>query len=127
MYRSLNNGTTWTIFPDVTDDGAPAVGGYLPNVDVTNLQLDLGVINPATGHPTQVAGDRELLLATTGGRGNFAIGLAPDIIPGYTKLALITDTVDAEQPRPDQQPHPDHRRDQRGLGLRQHRHDHPVR
>ena len=53
---------------------------------MTNLQLNLGAINPATGRPTQVAGDPEVLLATTFGRGDFAIRLAPDVFP--TTVAL---------------------------------------
>ena len=86
VFRSLDNGQTWTEFPDVNFDSAPAEGGYLPNVDVTSLQLDLGAINPATGHATQDAGDREVLLASTLGRGDFAIGLAPIVLPNTILL-----------------------------------------
>jgi subtilisin-like proprotein convertase family protein len=81
VFRSIDNGTTWTVFPEMNFDGAPADGGYLPNVDVTNLQLVLGSINPDTGHAVQTTGDPEVLLATTFGRGDYAIRLAPDIIP----------------------------------------------
>ena len=86
VFRSLDNGQTWTAFPNVAFDSAPADGGYLPNVDVTNLQLNLGAINPATGHPTQVTGDPEVLLASTLGRGDFAIRLAPDVFPSTVGL-----------------------------------------
>jgi subtilisin-like proprotein convertase family protein len=51
VYRSLDNGVTWTVFPDMVDDGAPIDGGYLPNADVTRLQLVLGNVDPTTGHP----------------------------------------------------------------------------
>ena len=81
VFRSLDNGQTWTAFPNTSFDSAPADGGYLPNVDVTSLSLNLGAINPATGHASQVAGDPEVLLASTLGRGDFAIRLAPDVFP----------------------------------------------
>jgi subtilisin-like proprotein convertase family protein len=81
VFRSLDNGQTWTAFPNVAFDAAPADGGYLPNVDVTSLQLNLGAVNPATGHASQAPGDPEVLLASTLGRGDFAIRLAPDVFP----------------------------------------------
>jgi subtilisin-like proprotein convertase family protein len=81
VFRSIDNGATWTVFPDQAFDNAPVDGGYLPHVDVTNLQLVLGDINPDTGHAVQTTGDPEILLATTYGRGDFAIRLAPDVFP----------------------------------------------
>ena len=63
--------------PQHAFDAAPVDGGYLPSVDVTNLQLVLGDINPATGHATQATGDPEILLASTFGRGDFAIRPGP--------------------------------------------------
>ena len=86
VFRSLDNGQTWTLFPNTAIDAAPVDGGYLPNVDVTSLQLNLGAVNPATGHPTQVVGDPEVLLASTLGRGDFAIRLAPDVFPNTISL-----------------------------------------
>ena len=86
VFRSLDNGQTWTVFPNQAFDSAPVDGGYLPSVEVENLALNIGDISPATGHATQVAGDPEVLLATTFGRGEFAIRLAPDIFP--TTVAL---------------------------------------
>ena len=86
VFRSLDNGQTWTVFPNTAFDSAPVDGGYLPSVEVTDLQLNLGAINPNTGRPTQVTGDPEVLMATTFGRGAFAIRLAPDIFP--TTVAL---------------------------------------
>ena len=67
--------------PTSAFDTAPVDGGYLPSVDVTNLDLNLGAINPATGRPTQAPGDPVVLLATTFGRGAFAIRLAPTVFP----------------------------------------------
>jgi subtilisin-like proprotein convertase family protein len=93
VFRSLDNGQTWTLFPDVSFDSAPVDGGYLPDVDVTSLQLNLGAINPATGHPTQQSGDPEVLLASTLGRGDFAIRLAPDVFSS-------TITLDTTLPSP---------------------------
>ena len=81
VFRSIDNGTTWTAFPNTSFDAAPVDGGYLPNVDVTNLQLVLGNINPDTGHAVQSPGDPEVLIASTFGRGDFAIRLSPDVIP----------------------------------------------
>ncbi len=86
VFRSIDNGTTWTVFPNTAFDAAPVDGGYLPSVDVTNLQLVLGNINPATGHAVQTTGDPEILLATTYGRGDFAIRLAPDVFPSTISL-----------------------------------------
>jgi subtilisin-like proprotein convertase family protein len=90
VYRSIDLGMTWTIFPDVADDGAPVDGGYLPNAHITALSLALGNVNPTTGHPALLAADGsaapDILLATTYGRGEFAIRLAPIIVPGSLHL-----------------------------------------
>src|SRR5207253_8947316 len=37
VFRSTDNGKTWTIFPNVAVDGAPVDGGYLPMAHVTDL------------------------------------------------------------------------------------------
>ncbi len=86
VFRSLDNGQTWTAFPNTAFDGSPADGGYLPNVEVNSLDLNLGAVNPATGRAQQVAGDPEVLVATTFGRGAFAIRLAPDVFPNSIGL-----------------------------------------
>ena len=75
VFRSLDNGKTWTIFPAISQDGAPVDGGYLPRVQVTHLDLVLGDVNPQTGLTLQ-ATSPDLLLATTYGRGQFAIRVA---------------------------------------------------
>ena len=88
VFRSLDNGTTWSVFPNIAFDGAPSDGGYLPNVDVTDLSLSIGKIDPTTGRAVAVPGDPNTLLATTYGRGQFAIRLAPIVFP--TSVALDT-------------------------------------
>ena len=93
VFRSLDDGQSWSLFPNTSFDAAPVDGGYLPSVDVTGLQLNLGAINPATGRATQVAGDPEVLLASTLGRGDFAIRLAPDVFPTSIALTPTTGTV----------------------------------
>jgi hypothetical protein len=86
VWDSIDNGTTWSEFPNTTFNNAIADGGYLPDVDVTALSLVLGDINPDTGHALQSPGDPEILLATTFGRGEFAISLAPDVFPSTIAL-----------------------------------------
>ena len=81
VYMSTNQGQTWTLFPDV-NFGALTEGGYLPNVNVTDLSLSLGDIDPNTGMP-HLAGpyepgtaynpsttpDPDLMMASTFGQG----------------------------------------------------------
>jgi hypothetical protein len=77
IFRSVNTDNktpTWTVFPNVASDGASVDGGYLPDSHVTKLTLSAGNINPTTGLPDQ-AGGPNLLIATTFGRGDFAIRL----------------------------------------------------
>jgi hypothetical protein len=74
VYRSTDIGKTWTIFPDVAHDGSPVDGGYLPMAHVTDLDLAVGAVDPTTGKPDQSRGFN-LLIATTYGRGSFAIRL----------------------------------------------------
>jgi subtilisin-like proprotein convertase family protein len=82
VFRSVDRGTEWTFFPDVATDGAAVEGGYLSNALVTDLDLSIGDLDPATGEPRQ-AGGYNLLLATTYGRGSFAIRLDPNLdVPG---------------------------------------------
>jgi subtilisin-like proprotein convertase family protein len=78
VFRSLDDGATWTLFPDRAF-GAPRDGGYLPNADVRDLDLSLGNVNPnpAIARPEARPGDPNVLVATTYGRGTFAIRLAP--------------------------------------------------
>ena len=50
VFQSLDNGTTWTLFPSTTY-GAVAQGGYLPHAPVTDLNVSLGNIDANTGKP----------------------------------------------------------------------------
>ncbi len=91
VYRSIDGGVTWTQFPDVGDDGAAQNGGYLPNVDVTDLTLAIGNIDPTTGQAVLVntatgADGPDVLLATTYGRGDFVIKVPPLVLPGEIQL-----------------------------------------
>jgi hypothetical protein len=92
VFRSLDNGLTWTPFPNQSVDGSAVQGGYLPRTTISDLDLSLGAINPATGIPNllgpldpfnpQAASDPDVLLASTFGRGSYAIKVSPLIIPG---------------------------------------------
>ncbi len=90
VYRSLDNGASWTDFPnaDPQIDRAPADGGFLPHVPVTSLSLADGNINPVTGRATvsQAGGvsDPSLLTVSTYGQGSFLIQLAPIVLPNAT-------------------------------------------
>jgi subtilisin-like proprotein convertase family protein len=79
--------TAWSVFPNLAQDGAQFSGGLLPNVRVTSLQMSLGNINPTNGRP-QVSSSPDLLVASTYGRGDFAITLAPVILTDVFPLQL---------------------------------------
>ncbi|CAN5851858.1 hypothetical protein BH23PLA1_BH23PLA1_02280 [soil metagenome] len=102
VFRSLDNGQTWTTFPDNIADGEPGAGtaadnGHLPNVRVTALDLALGAVNPINGRPN-VAGSPNLLMASTFGRGAFAIRLAPLILETPGLAADLTPESDSGAP-----------------------------
>jgi large repetitive protein len=86
VYRSTDNGQTWAPFPSQdplslnTTPNPPGVGGGLPDAHVTDLDVSLGNIDPTTGRP-DVATGPNVLLATTYGRGSFAIRIAPFVFP----------------------------------------------
>jgi subtilisin-like proprotein convertase family protein len=90
VFRSTDGGKTWAIFPSIAG-GAPVDGGYLPNAAVTDLDLSLGNINPTTGKPDQATGP-DMLIATTYGRGAFAIRLDANLIPGPHVVSLVPGT-----------------------------------
>jgi subtilisin-like proprotein convertase family protein len=95
VFMSLDNGQTWTPFPD-TNFGAVTEGGYLPHVSVTSLSVSLGNIDPNTGMPnlagpydpnnTSSKADPDVMLATTFGQGAFAINMAPMVFPSSTQI-----------------------------------------
>jgi subtilisin-like proprotein convertase family protein len=80
VFRSVDFGTDWTFFPDMADNGAPVEGGYLPNTHITDLDLSIGDLDPSTG--TYKAGGLNMLVATTYGRGMYAIRLSDTLQPG---------------------------------------------
>ena len=80
VYRSLDKGTTWTFFPDQTIDGARQEGGYLPTVPVSALTLTTGNINPNDGTVVDQPDGLNMLVASTAGRGSFAIRIDDTIL-----------------------------------------------
>ncbi len=84
VFRSIDKGLHWTLYPNVADNNAPQEGGYLPNVRVTDLDLMLGYLNPQTGSTNRSAAEN-VLMATTYGRGAFAIRLDDS---GYSQFLV---------------------------------------
>ena len=82
VYRSTDDGQSWVLFPGTVPASPtpPGIGGGLPNAHVTDLDLALGNISPTTGRPDVSTGPN-LLVASTYGRGSFAIRLAPIVFP----------------------------------------------
>jgi hypothetical protein len=89
VFRSLDDGGTWTAFPsaDAMLEGAVRDGGYLPVVRVSDLDLAVGPIEPTTGRPGGVGPG--VLLATTYGRGSFAIRVGPTVIPNTVQPGIL--------------------------------------
>jgi large repetitive protein len=98
VYMSINDGQSWTLFPDTTF-GALTEGGNLPHLDVTSILPSIGAIDPNTGMPnlagpydpnaptsSEATADPDVLLATTYGQGAFAINLAPMVFPATTEV-----------------------------------------
>jgi subtilisin-like proprotein convertase family protein len=85
VFRSSDNGATWELYPG-TADGAAVAGGNLPNAHVTDLSLSIGPINPTSGYSVADAGTPDLLIASTFGRGQFAIVVGPDVFPATVEL-----------------------------------------
>ena len=80
VYRSLDKGTTWTYFPNQAIDGARQEGGYLPTVPISTLTLTTGNINPNDGSVVDQPDALNMLVATTAGRGTFAIRIDNSIL-----------------------------------------------
>jgi subtilisin-like proprotein convertase family protein len=89
VFRSLDQGTTWTYFPDTAVDGARQEGGFLPSAQISTLTLVVGNINPTDGTAAQQYG-LNMLLATTEGRGTFAIRIDDQILVPSTGKKLST-------------------------------------
>ena len=98
---------TWSYFPDVdtttqTREGAAVSGGYLPHTEVTHLDLSLGNLvtdptSPKFGLPQEDTG-LNLLVATTFGRGAFAIRLTNE--PGKATVQSGPRVVQLLNPAP---------------------------
>ena len=98
---SYDDGGSWQRFPSALPSGPnntptpPGDGGGFPTANVTDLDLALGNIQRTTGRP-DLAGpydpvnpgdaDPDTLLATTFGRGQYAIRLAPVTFPNTVRL-----------------------------------------
>ena len=52
VYRSLDKGTTWTYFPDITIDGALQAGGLLPTPRLRTSRCHWAMSTRSTGRPT---------------------------------------------------------------------------
>jgi subtilisin-like proprotein convertase family protein len=79
VFKSSDFGRTWALYPAIANTGAVSDGGNLPNVEVTDLDLSIGNLNPSSGE--YQPGGLNLLLATTFGRGSWAIRLADTLPP----------------------------------------------
>ena len=90
VFRSTNNGTNWTAFPDQTL-ATPVADGNLPAATISDLDMVLGNIDPTTGHPDVSTGPN-LLLATTYGSGSYGIRLAPIIF--NDNVNKVTETAE---------------------------------
>jgi subtilisin-like proprotein convertase family protein len=97
VYRSTDDGTTWSRFPATESDSLrttlmpPGVGGGLPITDVTDLDMSLGKIDPTTGRAVAASGDLNILLASTYGRGQYAIRLAPQVFTNTLRLVVSSE------------------------------------
>ena len=96
VFRSTDNGATWSVFPAMYQSPSnvglnltTTVGGNLPVSQVTDLSLALGNVDPTTGRPNVATGPN-VLLATTYGRGSFAIRLAPVVFNDAVNKPTLT-------------------------------------
>ncbi len=90
VYQSLDNGATWSLFPNTTY-GAVAQGGDLPHVSVTDLNLALGDVSVNTGEPT-LAGPYQTFVFS----GTLSTGSAT--VTGITNLSLLAPGDDIAGP-----------------------------
>jgi subtilisin-like proprotein convertase family protein len=111
VVRSRDKGESWTVFPNIAPttskpvggkiangDAAPQQGGYLPLVTVTDLDLALGNINKANGFPEQSTG-LNMLVATTFGRGAFAIRLDNEAIKQFAVVPFTGPRILTAEPK----------------------------
>ena len=100
VFKSDDFGATWRAFPSINEEGATSDGGYLPTVEVTDLDLSIGNLNRTSGQ--YLAGGLNLLLASTYGRGSWAIRLSDDLPPKtFIKGPAVTAVSIPTQPATD--------------------------
>jgi subtilisin-like proprotein convertase family protein len=106
VYRTFDHGQTWRRFPDPEIDGAPIQGGYLPTVNVSEIDLSVGPYDPQTGL-SDFSLSLDLLVAHTYGRGTFAVRSAPLIFTAAGGLVSNSpDLLDADDSVPPVPPFP---------------------
>jgi subtilisin-like proprotein convertase family protein len=98
VYQGLDQDGTWTwqAFPNASSEDATVAGGDLPNVEVSDLDLAVGAVDPSTGLPHTTANDPDVLMASTFGDGAYAIRLAPivsDLVPELPSSAPSNDKL----------------------------------
>jgi subtilisin-like proprotein convertase family protein len=92
VLRSIDDGLNWAPFPSAdptsltSTPNPPGNGGGMPVSSVTSLSIAAGNIDVNTGRPLPQAGDPNLLLASTYGRGAFGIRLSPDVFSSSLKI-----------------------------------------
>ena len=106
VFRSFDDGKTWALFPDGTTTVTGAVnstsannsplgdGGGLSTLQVSDLDMVLGNIDPTTGQPNIATGPN-VLMASSYGQGTYSIKLSPITIPnlvGQTPYLSIDHT-----------------------------------
>ena len=114
VFVSYDDGGLWSRFPSAfpssisTTPAVPGDGGGFPVADVRDLDLSLGHVQRTTGLPVATTTDDRgtangpgLLVATTFGRGAYAIRLAPVVFPESLRLVLDGQRLEAD---PDQPP-----------------------
>jgi subtilisin-like proprotein convertase family protein len=92
IFRTEDNGATWSPFPDQSLNTNNFVAGTIPSVDVTGLTLALGNVDPTTGH-ADVSTGPNVLLASTYGQGAFAIRLAPIVFNNVSNPIALSPTL----------------------------------
>lgn len=92
VYRSFDNGATWLLFPDIENNGSIRAGGYMASVQITDLDMVTGVVNPTTGRANGLNAPN-LLLASTYGRGAYGIRLAPIVFQSLLQVSPVNGTL----------------------------------
>jgi hypothetical protein len=102
VFRAIRNTTdptltSWLRYTGVAANGASQEGGGLPVVKVTDLDMATGNTDPNSGRVLS-AGSPDLLIATTLGRGSWAISLGKPV--GVSGPRVISATPNTPQVTP---------------------------